>query len=54
MGKKGENKSLFLYTALIFIVALLLIILSFFGDSHMKKASPNLPQRRRRLPAAAD
>lgn len=38
--KKKENKSLFLYTALIFIVALLLIILSFFGDSHLRSQQP--------------
>ena len=43
MGRKGENKSLFLYTALIFIVALLLIILSFFGDSHIKRNQPDIP-----------
>lgn len=36
----NNNRSLFLYTALIFIVALLLIMISFFGDA---KISKNLP-----------
>ena len=40
MENKNENKnikSLFLYTALIFLVALLMIILSFFGQNHADK-----------------
>ena len=37
MANKNDNKSLFLYTSLIFIVAVLLIILSFFGQTNMKK-----------------
>lgn len=40
METKNENrnaKSLFLYTALIFLVALLMIILSFFGQNHADK-----------------
>ena len=36
----NNNRSLFLYTALIFIVAILLIMISFFGDA---KISKNLP-----------
>ena len=40
MENKNETKnakSLFLYTALIFLVALLMIILSFFGQNHADK-----------------
>jgi hypothetical protein len=33
-----SNKSLFLYTALIFLVALLMIVISFFGQSHLEGA----------------
>ena len=36
--KKDENKSLFLYTALIFIVALVIILVAFFGQSNFKKS----------------
>lgn len=37
-NKETKNaKSLFLYTALIFLVALLMIILSFFGQNHADK-----------------
>ena len=39
METKNENrnaKSLFLYTALIFLVALLMIVVSFFGQSHLE------------------
>lgn len=42
MAKKTENKSLFLYTALIFIVAILLILLSFFGQSNMQSQQPEV------------
>lgn len=37
---KNNNKSLFLYTGLIFIVAVLLIILSFFGQLNLQKNQP--------------
>lgn len=37
---KNNNKSLFLYTGLIFIVAVLLIILSFFGQINLQKNQP--------------
>ena len=40
MANKNDNKSLFLYTSLIFIVAVLLIILSFFGQTNLKKNQP--------------
>ena len=33
---KQTNKSLFLYTALIFLVALVMIIISFFGQTHLE------------------
>ena len=39
---KNNNKSLFLYTSLIFIVAVLLIILSFFGQTNLKKSQPEI------------
>lgn len=42
MSNKNDNKSLFLYTALIFIVAVLLILLSFFGQTNMEKSQPQL------------
>lgn len=34
------NKSLFLYTALIFFVAIILIILAFFGQTNVQKNQP--------------
>ena len=37
MANKNDNKSLFLYTSLIFIVAILLIILSFSGQINLQK-----------------
>lgn len=36
MNEKKNNNSLFLYTALIFLVALLMIVISFFGQSHLE------------------
>lgn len=37
-GKKSkENKSMYLYTALIFVVALLLILLAFFGQTNISR-----------------
>ena len=42
--ENGNTKSLFLYTALIFVVALLLILISFFGDSNLEKSiNANIP-----------
>ncbi len=41
MTQNNNNKSLFLYTALIFIVAILLIIISIFGEAHPSKALPS-------------
>lgn len=40
MKEKNNNKSLFLYTSLIFIVAILLIILAFFGQTNVEKSQP--------------
>ncbi len=34
---KQSTKSLFLYTALIFVVALLLILIAFFGDTNLQR-----------------
>lgn len=42
MKNKNDNKSLFLYTSLIFIVAILLIILAFFGQTNMEKSQPEI------------
>lgn len=39
-NNKNDNKSLFLYAGLIFVVAILLIILSFFGQTNLKKNQP--------------
>ncbi len=39
-NNKNDNKSLFLYAGLIFVVAILLIILSFFGQTNLKKSQP--------------
>ncbi len=36
MTENKSNKSLFMYTALIFLVALLMIVVSFFGQSHLE------------------
>lgn len=37
MAEKSENKSLYLYTALIFIVAILMIVISFFSQINLDK-----------------
>lgn len=42
MKEKNNNKSLFLYTSLIFIVAILLIILAFFGQTNIQKNQPEI------------
>ncbi len=36
---KDNSKSLFLYTGLIFLVALIMIIISFFGQSNLEKTN---------------
>lgn len=36
---KENSKSLYLYTALIFVVALIMIIISFFGQSNLEKTN---------------
>lgn len=41
MTQNNNNRSLFLYTALIFIVAILLIIISIFGESHSSRVLPS-------------
>ena len=40
MAKNHENRSLFLYTALIFLVAILMIIIAFFGQNNLQKNQP--------------
>ena len=37
-NKNNNTKSLFLYTALIFLVALLLIVIAFFGEANLEKS----------------
>ncbi len=44
MANKNDNKSLFIYTALIFFVAVILIILSFFGQTNMQKNQPKIEE----------
>lgn len=39
---KGDNKSMFLYTALIFFVAVILIMVSFFGQNNMQNKQPDI------------
>lgn len=36
-NKKKESKSMYIYTALIFVVALLLIIMAFFGQTNISR-----------------
>lgn len=36
-NKQKENRSMYLYTALIFVVALLLILLAFFGQTNISR-----------------
>ena len=39
-ANKNSNRSMFLYTALIFVVAILLIVLSFFGEANLERNQP--------------
>lgn len=43
MAKQPENKSLFLYTALIFFAAIIIIIVAFFGQANLERSQPSLP-----------
>lgn len=45
MSNKNDNKSLFIYTALIFSVAVVLILLSFFGQTNMQKNQPQIEEK---------
>ena len=38
--KNSDNKSLLLYTSLIFIVAIIMIIVSFFAQTHLDQSKP--------------
>lgn len=40
MSKIKSSRSLFIYTALIFVVAILMIIIAFFGQSNLQKSQP--------------
>ncbi len=42
MANKNENKSLFMYTALIFLVAMILIIIAFFGQTNLQNNQPEI------------
>ena len=42
MTQKNNNTSMFLYTALIFAVALVLIIISFFGQTNLERSQPKI------------
>lgn len=44
MANKNDNKSLYIYTALIFFVAVILIILSFFGQTNIQKNQPKIEE----------
>lgn len=43
-NNKNDSKSMFLYTALIFFVAVILIILSFFGQTNLQKNQPKVTE----------
>ncbi len=43
-ANKNNNRSMFLYTALIFVVAIVLIIISFFGQANLEKSQPQVEQ----------
>lgn len=45
---KSNNRSLFLYTGLIFVVALLLILISFFGQTNLEKKQPKVDEETQR------
>ena len=38
MTEKKDNKSLFLYTALIFIAAIVIVVISFFSQINLEKS----------------
>ena len=40
MAKENNNRSLFLYTSLIFIVAIIMILIAFFGQNNLQKNQP--------------
>lgn len=44
MKAKNNNTSMFLYTALIFIVAIILIIISFFGQANVERSQPQIKE----------
>lgn len=44
MKAKNNNTSMFLYTALIFIVAIILIIISFFGQANVERSQPQISE----------
>ncbi len=54
MKEKNNNKSLFLYTSLIFIVAILLIILAFFGQTNIEKNQPEIETTEETIPPSSN
>ncbi len=52
-GKRSkENRSMYLYTALIFVVALLLILLAFFGQTNISRLGNRANEITQSTPAA--
>lgn len=44
MAKNPENKSLFIYTGLIFLAAIVIIVVAFFGQANVQRALPEIPE----------
>lgn len=44
MAKNSENKSLFMYTGLIFLAAIIIIVVAFFGQANVERALPEIPE----------
>lgn len=40
---KSENKSLFMYTALIFFAAIIIIVVAFFGQANLDRSKQEIP-----------
>lgn len=53
-NSKKENRSMYLYTALIFVVALLLILVAFFSQTNVSKLGKRAEEFATSAPAATD
>ena len=51
---KNGNNSLFLYTALIFIAAIIIIILAYFAQTNVERAQPSASAESTAVPAASE